>query len=104
VALTEAEFAILDKTGEAPPTTREAMFALMRDRLDDINDLFLQDTGRALMRLKWRQAPRSGFTACRNSSAEPIRCASSMAGRKAAFPLAISPSRRFGTPLMTAPR
>ena len=43
VALTEAEFAILDKTGESPPATREAMFALMRDRLDDIDDLLLQD-------------------------------------------------------------
>jgi hypothetical protein len=43
-ALTEAEFTILDKTGESPPTTREAMFALMRDRLDDIDDLLLQDT------------------------------------------------------------
>jgi hypothetical protein len=43
VALTEAEFSILDKTGEAPPKTREAMFALMRDRLDDIEDLLLQD-------------------------------------------------------------
>jgi hypothetical protein len=44
VALTDAEFAILDKTGESPPTTREAMFALMQDRLDDIDDLLLQDT------------------------------------------------------------
>jgi hypothetical protein len=43
VALTEAEFAVLDKTGEPPPATCEAMFALMRDRLDDINDLLLQD-------------------------------------------------------------
>ncbi|MGA8170180.1 MAG: hypothetical protein WB816_05010 [Methylocystis sp.] len=43
VALTEAEFAILDKTGESPPKTCEAMFALMRDRLDDIDDLLLQD-------------------------------------------------------------
>ena len=43
VAVTEAEFAILDKTGEAPPKTREAMFMLMRDRLDDIDDLLLQD-------------------------------------------------------------
>jgi hypothetical protein len=43
VALTEAEFAILDKTGESPPTTHEAMFALMRHRLDDIDDLLLQD-------------------------------------------------------------
>lgn len=43
VALTEAEFAALDKSGEAPPSTLEAMFALMRDRLDDIDDLLLQD-------------------------------------------------------------
>lgn len=44
VPLTESEYAILDKTGEPPPTTREAMFALIRDRLDDIEDLLLQDT------------------------------------------------------------
>jgi len=43
VPLTEAEFAILDQTGEAPPKTLEAMFTLMRDRLDDIDDLLLQD-------------------------------------------------------------
>lgn len=43
VALTEAEYSILDKTGESPPATRDAMFALMRDRLDDIDDLLLQD-------------------------------------------------------------
>jgi hypothetical protein len=43
VALTEAEFAVLDKSGESPPTTNEAIFALMRDRLDDIDDLLLQD-------------------------------------------------------------
>jgi hypothetical protein len=43
VALTEAEFAALDKSGEMPPATNEAMFALMRDRIDDIDDLLLQD-------------------------------------------------------------
>jgi hypothetical protein len=43
VSLTEAEFTILDRTGESPPATHEAMFALMRDRLDDIDDLLLQD-------------------------------------------------------------
>ena len=43
VAFTEAEFAILDKSGEAPPATNEAIFALLRDRLDDIDDLLLQD-------------------------------------------------------------
>jgi hypothetical protein len=43
VALTEVEFAVLDKSGEAPPSTPEAMFFLMRDRLNDIDDLLLQD-------------------------------------------------------------
>jgi hypothetical protein len=43
VALTETEFNVLDKSGEAPPSTNQAMFALMRDRLDDIDDLLLQD-------------------------------------------------------------
>ncbi|RWH68452.1 hypothetical protein [Mesorhizobium sp.] len=40
----EAQFVVLDRTGEAPPSTAESMFALMRDRLDDIEDLLLQDT------------------------------------------------------------
>jgi hypothetical protein len=43
VALTEGEFAVLDAYGETPPSTRDAMFSLMRDRLDDIDDLLLQD-------------------------------------------------------------
>lgn len=43
IALTESEFIVLDRTGEAPPATTEAMFSLMRDRLDDIDDLLLQD-------------------------------------------------------------
>jgi len=43
IPLTEADFVVLDKTGESPPKTREAMFTLMRDRLDDIDDLLLQD-------------------------------------------------------------
>jgi hypothetical protein len=43
VALTEVEFLVLDRTGESPPSTREAMFTLMQDRLDDIEDLLLQD-------------------------------------------------------------
>jgi hypothetical protein len=41
--LSEGEFVILDKAGEAPPATRNAMFDLMRDRLDDLDDLLLQD-------------------------------------------------------------
>ena len=51
-ALTEAEFAILDKTGESPPTTREAMFALMRDRLE-----------------RYRGSPAPGYT--RHASCGP---------------------------------
>jgi hypothetical protein len=43
VPLKESEFLVLDKSGEAPPATTEAMFALMRDRLDDLDDLLLQD-------------------------------------------------------------
>jgi hypothetical protein len=43
VALSEADVVALDTYGEAPPTTRDAMFAIMRDRLDDIDDLLLQD-------------------------------------------------------------
>jgi hypothetical protein len=42
-AFTEAEVVALDTYGEAPPTTRDAMFAIMRDRLEDIDDLLLQD-------------------------------------------------------------
>ncbi len=42
-ALTESEFVVLDKEGEAAPANRDAMFALMRDRLDDLDDLLLQD-------------------------------------------------------------
>jgi hypothetical protein len=39
----EAEVVALDTYGETPPTTRDAMFAIMRDRLEDIDDLLLQD-------------------------------------------------------------
>ena len=43
VALTEGEVVTLEHYGEAPPSTRDAMFALLRDRLDDIDDLLLRD-------------------------------------------------------------
>lgn len=43
VALDDAQAVALDKTGEAPPATNEAMFAVMVDRLDDIDDLLLRD-------------------------------------------------------------
>jgi hypothetical protein len=55
VPLKETEFAVLDKCGESPPSTREAMFALMRDRLDDIDDLLLQDV-----------SPREGWASIRD--------------------------------------
>ncbi|WP_349962420.1 hypothetical protein [Rhizobium sp. ZPR3] len=44
VSVTEADFKMLDTYGEAPPNTRDTMFQLMRDRLEDIDDLLLQDT------------------------------------------------------------
>jgi len=41
--MTEDEISLLDNIGETPPKTRDEMFALMQDRLDDIDDLLLQD-------------------------------------------------------------
>ncbi|TDF58114.1 ATP-binding protein [Cupriavidus sp. L7L] len=41
--LSEADVAAIDRYGEAPPATREEMFALLLDRLDDLDDLLLQD-------------------------------------------------------------
>lgn len=82
VALTEAEFAILDKTGESPPTTREAMFTLMRDRLDDIDDLLLQDisprdlwasiTDEHLMRRELARALRDAGKQCYTIDQESV--------------------------------
>jgi hypothetical protein len=43
-AFSDREFVSLDTYGEAPPSTSDAMFTVMRDRLDDIDDLLLQDT------------------------------------------------------------
>jgi hypothetical protein len=43
VARDEASVTSLDRYKEAAPSTREEMFALMSDRLDDIEDLLLQD-------------------------------------------------------------
>lgn len=42
-AFSESEVVAIDRYGEAPPATRDGMFALMLDRLDDIDDLLLQD-------------------------------------------------------------
>lgn len=44
IALSDREFETLDTYGEAPPSTRDAMFTVMRDRLDDIDDMLLRDT------------------------------------------------------------
>jgi hypothetical protein len=33
----------LDKTGEAPPSTNEAMFSVLKERLADLDDLLLRD-------------------------------------------------------------
>ena len=42
-ALSDSDFVALDKYGEAPPNTRESTFAVMRDRLDDIDNMLLQE-------------------------------------------------------------
>ena len=39
----EEQAVVLDRTGEAPPSTNEAMFAIMKDRLSDLDDLLLSD-------------------------------------------------------------
>ncbi|MBI5450359.1 MAG: ATP-binding protein [Gammaproteobacteria bacterium] len=41
--LSELDVVSIDRYREAPPTTRDEMFALMVDRLDDLYDLLLQD-------------------------------------------------------------
>ena len=43
VAFDEKQAVDLDKTGEAPASTNEAIFAIMRDRLLDLDDLLLRD-------------------------------------------------------------
>lgn len=42
-AFAEADIVALDHYGELPPLTRDEMFALMIDRLDDIDDALLRD-------------------------------------------------------------
>lgn len=44
VAFGEAHAVALDKTGEAPASTNEAMFGIMNDRLADLDDLLLRDS------------------------------------------------------------
>ena len=41
--LSESQVVALDRYRESPPVTREEMFELLVDRLDDINDLLLRD-------------------------------------------------------------
>ena len=44
VRFNEAQAVALDRTGEAPASTNEAMFAIMSDRLADLDELLLRDT------------------------------------------------------------
>ena len=43
MAFGEAQAIALDRTGEPPASTNEAMFAIMKDRLDDLDELLLRD-------------------------------------------------------------
>lgn len=42
-AFDEVQMVALDRSGEAPASTNEAMFALLQDRLSDLDDLLLHD-------------------------------------------------------------
>lgn len=42
-AFAEADIVALDRYGELPPLTRDEIFAMMNDRLDDIDDALLRD-------------------------------------------------------------
>lgn len=44
MAYTDDQALAVDQHGEAPPATTHAMFAMLRDRLDDLDDLLLGDT------------------------------------------------------------
>ncbi|ELY3760174.1 ATP-binding protein [Cronobacter universalis] len=39
----ETQAVALDRSGEAPASTNEAMFAILKDRMSDLNDLLLRD-------------------------------------------------------------
>uniref|UniRef100_A0A486XSX6 Uncharacterized protein n=1 Tax=Rheinheimera sp. BAL341 TaxID=1708203 RepID=A0A486XSX6_9GAMM len=43
-AFNESQAVALDKTGEAPATSNEAMFAILKDRLSDLDELLLLDS------------------------------------------------------------
>jgi hypothetical protein len=42
-AFDETQAVALDRSGEAPASTNEAMFAIMKDRLSDLDELLLLD-------------------------------------------------------------
>lgn len=44
IAFDDTQAIALDKTGESPASTNEAMFAIMNDRLADLDDLLLSDS------------------------------------------------------------
>lgn len=73
-ALTETQVVAIDRTGEAPPITSDDMFALLMDRLDDIEELLLRDdspreawAGIGLERVMRREITRVLREASRNS-------------------------------------
>ena len=68
-AFTEADVVALDTYGEAPPTTRDAMFAIMRDRLEDIDDLLLQDVS---PREAWANISKEKFSCAGSSHASCV--------------------------------
>ncbi|MEP3892492.1 MAG: ATP-binding protein [Litorimonas sp.] len=43
-AFDDAQAVALDRSGEAPASTNEAMFAIMKDRLSDLDDILLRDS------------------------------------------------------------
>lgn len=43
VAYDDSQAVSLDKTGEAPPSTNESMFVILKDRLADLDELLLRD-------------------------------------------------------------
>ncbi len=72
--LSEKEVIAIDRTGEAPPITHDDMFALLMDRLDDIEELLLRDdspretwAGISLERVMRREIARVLHEASRNS-------------------------------------
>lgn len=69
--LSESEVAAIGRDSEAPPKTRDEMFALMSDRLDDLDELLLRDDS---PRETWAGTPKE--RAMRRSIAHELNLAS----------------------------